>query len=118
VGRVWSLLFLLVPVLGVATFLLAPAYHHWLPVDVSVPGEGAVIKKGLKPVAVYRDESGQVSACSAVCVHLGCIVQWNSEEKTFDCPCHGSRFTHHGKVINGPANKDLETAELPEPTKE
>jgi glycine/D-amino acid oxidase-like deaminating enzyme/nitrite reductase/ring-hydroxylating ferredoxin subunit len=77
------------------------------------PGEGAVIKEGLKPVAVYRDESGHVSACSAVCVHLGCIVQWNSEEKTFDCPCHGSRFTYDGKVINGPANKDLEPVEVP-----
>jgi Rieske Fe-S protein len=77
-------------------------------------GEGAIIKEGLKPLAVYRDESGTVHASSAVCVHLGCIVQWNGEEKTFDCPCHGSRFTYEGKVVCGPANKDLETAEVPE----
>jgi glycine/D-amino acid oxidase-like deaminating enzyme/nitrite reductase/ring-hydroxylating ferredoxin subunit len=80
-------------------------------------GEGAVIKDGIKPVAVYRDQSGEVIASSAVCVHLGCIVQWNSEEKTFDCPCHGSRFTYDGRVVNGPANRDLERVEVAEPTK-
>ncbi|HSE39190.1 MAG TPA: FAD-dependent oxidoreductase [Acidobacteriota bacterium] len=71
-------------------------------------GEGGVLKRGLKPVAVYRDEQGQLFESSAVCVHLGCVVQWNGEEKTFDCPCHGSRFTYDGKVVNGPANKNLE----------
>ncbi len=76
------------------------------------PGQGAVLKEGLKPLAVYRDESGTVHASSAVCVHLGCIVQWNGEEKTFDCPCHGSRFTCDGKVVNGPANRNLKTADV------
>jgi glycine/D-amino acid oxidase-like deaminating enzyme/nitrite reductase/ring-hydroxylating ferredoxin subunit len=71
-------------------------------------GMGAVIKDGLKPVAAYKDASGTLYKSSAVCVHLGCIVQWNNEEKTFDCPCHGSRFTYEGKVVNGPANKNLE----------
>ena len=78
------------------------------------PGEGGVIKHGLKPIAVFRDESGQVYASSAVCVHMGCIVHWNAEEKTFDCPCHGSRYTFDGKVVNGPANKGLEPAEVRE----
>ena len=78
------------------------------------PSQGAVLKEGSKPLAVYRDDSGQIYASSAVCVHLGCIVHWNTEEKTFDCPCHGSRFTYSGKVVNGPANKDLEPVEVPE----
>ena len=78
------------------------------------PGEGAVIKEGLKPLAVYRDDSGEIHASSAVCVHLGCIVNWNSEEKSFDCPCHGSRFTFDGQVVNGPANKPLETVDVRE----
>lgn len=72
------------------------------------PGQGAVIKEGLKPVTVYRSKSGKLHTSSAVCVHLGCIVQWNNEEKSFDCPCHGSRFDYDGKVINGPANKNLD----------
>lgn len=69
--------------------------------------DGAVIRDDNKKIAVYKDENGKVHTYSAVCPHLKCIVQWNSDEKTFDCPCHGSRFTPLGKVINGPANKDL-----------
>ncbi|HEX2056028.1 MAG TPA: Rieske 2Fe-2S domain-containing protein, partial [Nitrospiraceae bacterium] len=68
---------------------------------------GAVIRRGLKKVAVYRDTSGGLHERSAVCTHLGCIVTWNEKEKTWDCPCHGSRFDRLGKVINGPANRDL-----------
>jgi Rieske Fe-S protein len=71
-------------------------------------GEGAVIRQGLKKIAVYRDEQGTRHQLSAVCTHLGCIVSWNSTEKTWDCPCHGSRFAKDGRVINGPANKDLQ----------
>ena len=58
-------------------------------------------------MAVYRDSRGALHKCSAVCPHLGCIVDWNVTEKTWDCPCHGSRFDTHGKVLNGPANTDL-----------
>jgi Rieske Fe-S protein len=71
------------------------------------PGEGAVIRRGLHKLAVYRDDSGEIHERSAVCVHLGCIVAWNSKEKTWDCPCHGSRFDACGKVFQGPANSDL-----------
>ncbi len=70
-------------------------------------GQGAVVRSGLTKVAVYRDDDGTVHSTSAVCVHLGCIVTWNGVEKTWDCPCHGSRFDALGVVINGPANSDL-----------
>jgi Rieske Fe-S protein len=71
------------------------------------PGEGAVVRRGTKKVAVYRDESGGLVERSAFCTHLGCVVRWNSTEKTWDCPCHGSRFHHDGHVVNGPAIKAL-----------
>jgi Rieske Fe-S protein len=65
-------------------------------------------EKNKKPIAIYKDNNGTVQAFSAVCTHLGCTVTWNSLEKSFDCPCHGSRFSNKGTVINGPANSDLE----------
>lgn len=71
------------------------------------PGEGGIISVGLKKIAVYRDENNTLHTCTAVCPHLGGILQWNAEEKTFDCPLHGSRFTTEGKVINGPASSNL-----------
>jgi Rieske Fe-S protein len=71
------------------------------------PGTGAVVRRGLTKVAAYRDEQGALHECSAVCPHLGCIVAWNDAEKTWDCPCHGSRFDRLGKVMSGPANRDL-----------
>jgi Rieske Fe-S protein len=67
-----------------------------------------VIREGLRKLAVYKDEAGRLHACSAVCPHLGGIVRWNSAEKTWDCPCHGSRFDRYGQVINGPAAAELE----------
>jgi glycine/D-amino acid oxidase-like deaminating enzyme/nitrite reductase/ring-hydroxylating ferredoxin subunit len=66
-------------------------------------GAGAVIRRGLEKVAVYRDTRDVLHEYSAVCPHLGCIVEWNSTERTWDCPCHGSRFDSSGKVVNGPA---------------
>jgi Rieske Fe-S protein len=75
------------------------------------PGAGAVIRRGLSKVAAYRDEQGALHECSAVCPHLGCIVDWNDAEKTWDCPCHGSRFDRLGTVLNGPANSDLSRVE-------
>jgi len=79
-------------------------------------GHGAVMRKGLKKVAVYRDEQGQFHQCSAVCPHLGGIVNWNYAEKSWDCPVHGSRFDPFGRVIQGPANRGL-SGEEPEISK-
>jgi glycine/D-amino acid oxidase-like deaminating enzyme/nitrite reductase/ring-hydroxylating ferredoxin subunit len=93
---------------------VAKQYCDWLTSgDVTLPeqikpGEGAVIRQGLKKVAVYRDEQGVCHERSAVCPHLDGIVRWNNAEKTWDCPCHGSRFDCLGGVLNGPANRDLD----------
>ncbi|HEY0082455.1 MAG TPA: FAD-dependent oxidoreductase [Pyrinomonadaceae bacterium] len=76
------------------------------------PGEGHVIRRGLTKVACYRDESGTLHERSAICAHLGCVVRWNSTEKSWDCPCHGSRYhPADGHVVNGPAIKGLAEAE-------
>lgn len=75
--------------------------------DNLATGTGAIIRRGLKKVALYRDHQGNMHERSAVCPHLGCIVAWNSLEESWDCPCHGSRFDAYGKVINGPAISDL-----------
>jgi glycine/D-amino acid oxidase-like deaminating enzyme/nitrite reductase/ring-hydroxylating ferredoxin subunit len=77
------------------------------------PGEGRVVSAGLHQRAVYRDEDGTVHALSARCSHLGCIVNWNSAERTWDCPCHGSRFGARGDVITGPAVRPLEPRDPP-----
>jgi glycine/D-amino acid oxidase-like deaminating enzyme/nitrite reductase/ring-hydroxylating ferredoxin subunit len=70
-------------------------------------GEGRVVRSGLGQVAVHRDDRGKLHAVSARCSHLGCIVSWNSAERTWDCPCHGSRFGYDGRVVQGPAVKPL-----------
>lgn len=75
------------------------------------PEEGAILQRGAAKIAAYRDAEGKLFEHSAVCTHLGCIVQWNSAEKSFDCPCHGSRFNGEGKVITGPAVKNLKEVE-------
>jgi Rieske Fe-S protein len=88
-------------------------YRAWLTpgevknVDDIAPGSGAIMRHGVRKVAVYRDEAGAVHTYSAKCPHLGCLVEWNRTERTWDCPCHGSRFDTHGRVINGPANVNL-----------
>jgi glycine/D-amino acid oxidase-like deaminating enzyme/nitrite reductase/ring-hydroxylating ferredoxin subunit len=74
------------------------------------PGEGAVVGAGLGQRAVYRDEDGELRALSARCTHLGCIVSFNSAERTWDCPCHGSRFGIDGAVLEGPAVRPLKPA--------
>lgn len=71
-------------------------------------GEGKLLTIDNQKVAAYRDHQGTVHAVSAVCPHLACIVSWNSGKKSWDCPCHGSRFSCDGKVIQGPSVKDLE----------
>jgi Rieske Fe-S protein len=70
-------------------------------------GGGAVIRKRLAKLAVFRDEDGQLHTCSAVCPHLKAIVQWNPIERSWDCPAHGSRFTATGELLVGPATDDL-----------
>ena len=78
------------------------------------PGTGAVVREGLKRVAAYRDDTGELHLRSAVCTHLGCVVAWNHAEQTWDCPCHGSRFDPLGGVINGPAVHALEEVDARE----
>jgi Rieske Fe-S protein len=71
-------------------------------------GEGQVIRLDGRPVACSRDKAGKLTKVSAVCTHLGCLVRWNSAERTWDCPCHGSRFHPDGQVLAGPAEDPLE----------
>ena len=72
--------------------------------DEIAPGSGAVLQRKGAKIAAYRDDQGQLHECSAYCTHLGCVVHWNGEEKSWDCPCHGSRFSATGEtVLNGPA---------------
>jgi glycine/D-amino acid oxidase-like deaminating enzyme/nitrite reductase/ring-hydroxylating ferredoxin subunit len=70
-------------------------------------GEGKVIEHNGEKVAAYRDSHGALTLRSAVCTHMGCVVGWNNAEGTWDCPCHGSRFTVQGDVIGGPAETPL-----------
>ena len=67
------------------------------------PGEGAIVRKGLSKVAAYRDDGGKLFLRSAACTHLGCHLHWNSFERCWDCPCHGSQFAPDGTALNGPA---------------
>ena len=84
-------------------------YTDWLTpgdlhsMDEVSMGEGGIVRDGLKKYAVSRDMKGCLHVFSATCPHLGGVVRWNSSEKTFDCPCHGSRFDAKGEVLNGPA---------------
>jgi glycine/D-amino acid oxidase-like deaminating enzyme/nitrite reductase/ring-hydroxylating ferredoxin subunit len=73
-------------------------------------GEGAIVTEKAKKIAAYRDDRGLLHKCMASCTHAGCVVQWNSFERCWDCPCHGSQFTPDGQVLNGPAVKPLPKA--------
>ena len=77
--------------------------------DVSAlsPGEGGIMQGDNGKLAVYRDDDGKLTKRSATCTHMGCTVQWNAAEKTWDCPCHGGRYDCHGRVIMGPPSEDL-----------
>lgn len=74
--------------------------------------EGKIIERNGEKIGVYIDENGKIFAVKPVCTHLGCILFWNKEDKTWDCPCHGSRFDYTGKQIENPAIKDLEQVEF------
>ena len=78
-----------------------------------LPGEGAVLTVRGAKLAIHRDGAGTLSALSPVCTHLGCLVHWNTTAKSWDCPCHGSRFDPMGRVLNGPAVTPLEARPLP-----
>jgi glycine/D-amino acid oxidase-like deaminating enzyme/nitrite reductase/ring-hydroxylating ferredoxin subunit len=87
-----------------ADYLTPPDYSS----EADVPlGQGGIIRRGIKKIAAFRDDSGMLHEFSAVCPHMKCIVRWNATEKTWDCPCHGSRFDCMGRVIGGPASEDL-----------
>jgi nitrite reductase/ring-hydroxylating ferredoxin subunit len=94
-------------------------YRDWLTggevksADDIPPGQGAIIRRGLTKLAVYKDEDAEVCELSATCRHLGAVVRWNPGEQTWDCPAHGSRFSCKGKVLHGPAVEDLKPADEP-----
>lgn len=72
------------------------------------PGTGKVIEVNGKKIAAYRDDAGIIHALSPVCTHAACIVNWNSQEKSWDCPCHGARYDINGQVLTGPATRNLQ----------
>jgi glycine/D-amino acid oxidase-like deaminating enzyme/nitrite reductase/ring-hydroxylating ferredoxin subunit len=96
-------------------------YGAWLaPGEVTsaseIPrGEGAIVRRGFELFAVYVDPDGCAHESRAACPHLGCVVKWNGAEKSWDCPCHGSRFDAKGRVVNGPAIVDLRSTRDPRP---
>ena len=79
--------------------------------DELEPGSGALIRRGIKKLAAYRDEGGGLHLRSATCTHAGCVVHWNPFERCWDCPCHGSHFSVDGEPLNAPAFKPLATAD-------
>jgi glycine/D-amino acid oxidase-like deaminating enzyme/nitrite reductase/ring-hydroxylating ferredoxin subunit len=99
------------------TFDMVKQYaRHFAPADTKAigdiaPGSGAIVQEGRDKIAVYRDEHGDLHRLSSSCTHLGCMVAWNATEKTWDCPCHGSRFDTMGSVIHGPAVEALQRIE-------
>jgi glycine/D-amino acid oxidase-like deaminating enzyme/nitrite reductase/ring-hydroxylating ferredoxin subunit len=95
---------------------LAAQFADWLTggdvksADEIPPGQAAVVRSGLTKLAVYKDDKGAVTTLSAVCPHMGCIVRWNPGESTWDCPCHGSRFSATGMFLHGPSTSNLKKA--------
>lgn len=89
---------------GLSRCFLAPGR---LSVDDLPPGHGGIVEIDGRKMGVYRDEHGELLAVSVKCPHLGCQLEWNPAEKSWDCPCHGSRFDVHGTLLNGPANSNL-----------
>lgn len=76
--------------------------------DTLAPGEGGIVTYDGDKVAAYRHDDGRITAVSPVCRHVGCLVSFNTAERTWDCPCHGSRYTVDGEVIQGPSVRDLD----------
>jgi Rieske Fe-S protein len=78
------------------------------------PGEGKVVRYENHKIALYKDQEGNLHAINPACTHVKCEVSWNNAERSWDCPCHGSRFSAEGEVLTAPARKDLEVIELAE----
>jgi nitrite reductase/ring-hydroxylating ferredoxin subunit len=76
------------------------------------PDEGKVVRLNNETMALYKDESGSLHAVNPTCTHMKCSVAWNAAEKSWDCPCHGARYSIEGDVLNGPADANLESIEL------
>ncbi|MFN8310480.1 MAG: FAD-dependent oxidoreductase [Chitinophagales bacterium] len=98
--------------------VVAQLFGGWLSIDkISeladiAKGEAKVVRYDNKALALYKDENGKVFALNPSCPHIKCTVSWNIAEKSWDCPCHGSRFAHTGELLTGPARTDLEKLEL------
>jgi glycine/D-amino acid oxidase-like deaminating enzyme/nitrite reductase/ring-hydroxylating ferredoxin subunit len=76
------------------------------------PGEGRVVTYNKEKIALYKDEAGALHAVNPLCRHMKCEVQWNTAEKSWDCPCHGARYSYDGKLLTGPAAADLEQIQI------
>lgn len=112
------------PVAGFATFIQenADVAYHFVADRFGIhetdslkrlaPGTGKIVEVDGKKIAAYRDEQGAIFALSPVCTHAGCIVNWNGEEKSWDCPCHGARYDIQGKILTGPATVSLARIDL------
>jgi glycine/D-amino acid oxidase-like deaminating enzyme/nitrite reductase/ring-hydroxylating ferredoxin subunit len=94
----------------VGDHLSRPDVRH---VSELAPGEGGIVRDGTRKLAAYRDEEAKLYVVSSVCTHLGCQVAWNAAERSWDCPCHGSRFHWDGTVLQGPAVKGLDPRSPP-----
>jgi glycine/D-amino acid oxidase-like deaminating enzyme/nitrite reductase/ring-hydroxylating ferredoxin subunit len=88
-------------------FKHAPKHADEIKLSDIQAGDAKVIQMGKEKYGAYRDEEENLHVVSATCTHAGCTVRWNSDEKSWDCPCHGSRYSYEGKVLNGPAPQDL-----------
>ncbi len=75
-------------------------------------GEGKLVKYEGESIALYKDDDGNIHAIDPVCPHAKCMVGWNSAEKSWDCPCHGSRFSYDGELLTGPSKRDLEKVDI------
>jgi glycine/D-amino acid oxidase-like deaminating enzyme/nitrite reductase/ring-hydroxylating ferredoxin subunit len=111
-ARAW-MNFLKTNLAAAKAYLAYFSLKHFRSVKRISAGQGAIIQCGLNKLAVYKTHDNELKVCTAICSHLHAIVQWNSIEKSWDCPAHGSRFDVNGNVLNGPANKCLESKICP-----
>lgn len=94
---------------GMAVKGLTKRFFH-IPDEVAgqiEPGHGAVVETAQNKVGVYKSEEGKLYQVDIVCPHLGCELAWNADERTWDCPCHGSRFDYEGNLLEGPAQEGI-----------